>query len=73
MYELEPWGEERQDLATGIAIMHNALAHSVSAKAPLEYMPFLKKPDPKPQRESLLKETWNAICGMMARAVKKIP
>ncbi len=71
MYDLEPWAEERADFAAGTAIMHNAAAHGGKPRPPVEYMPFLKKEKPKPQRQSDMKAAWQAICDRMAAADKK--
>jgi hypothetical protein len=64
LYDLEPWGEERTDLATGIAISHNAAVHGVESKPPAKYMHYIdpERYEPKGQAEDDMKKTWDAIC-----------
>ena len=70
-YDLEPWGEERSDLAAGTTIMHLVAAAGVQPKAPLEYMPFLKRAAAKPQTEDEIRAAWSAICNVMASREKR--
>jgi hypothetical protein len=65
LYELEPWDAERSDYAMGTAIMHTVAAHGIAPKLPNEYMSFLQKAEPKPQKEADMKATWEAICRIM--------
>ena len=70
LYGLEPWGEERSDLAAGIAVMHNVAAHGTDPKAPADYMPYLQRAEnrrQRPQSQAAMKDTFAAICKMMDR------
>jgi hypothetical protein len=62
LYEMEPWADERSDLAAGIQIMHNVNAAGVDPRQPAEYMPYLRREPAKPQSEADIKQAFNAIC-----------
>lgn len=68
LYGIEPWADERSDLAAGIAVMHTVACHGGEAKAPHEYMPLLKRGPVKRQSEEDLQKTWDGICDTMERA-----
>lgn len=68
LYELEPWAEERSDLAAGITIMHNVAAHGAQAREPMKYMPFLRAyRREKPQSQEEMKAAFDAVCESMRR------
>ena len=55
LYELEPWADERADLAVGTAIAHVNACHGVEPKPPAEYMYYLHKAEPVEQSEEDMK------------------
>jgi hypothetical protein len=69
LYGLEPWGDERADLAAGTQIMYAAAFHGGQVKEPAEYMHHLRKQAAKAKRpatENKIKSIWRATCKMMA-------
>lgn len=70
---MEPWAEERADYAAGtIAAMINHESGVILEMA-RKYMPFLKKPEKRPQSEEEMKKTWGAICQAMERYEQLTP
>lgn len=67
LYGMEPWGDERRDLAMGRAIMYTLAAHGIEAKGPLEYMPLLKRGPVKRQSEDDIRKIWDGVCDAMER------
>ncbi len=54
-YEVEPWGEERADLRSGIvasvlANVHRDSKRRPSPYEPTDFMPFYTKPKPTPEQ-----------------------
>jgi hypothetical protein len=45
--------------------------HGRVPKEPIEYMPFLRRKELKPQSESQMKATWSVVCATMARLEKE--
>jgi len=71
LYDAEPWGEDRIDFAFGTAIMHNAAAHRMETRSPMDYMHYLRKQKrEKPQKEEDIQLAWNTICDGMERREK---
>lgn len=62
LYDLEPWAEERADIAAGIGVMHTVAAAGVKPRQPVDYMPYLQRDEPKPQSVEEQKAVVNAIC-----------
>jgi len=54
LYEMEPWADERMDLAVGTAIAWNAECHGLASKPPVEYMHYLKKDEPEVSERDLV-------------------
>jgi hypothetical protein len=71
LYGLEPWAEERTDLAAGIGVAHNLESHGLHAAHPREYMPYLQKPEPKMQSEAEMKEAFEQVCKAREEVGKK--
>ncbi len=67
LYDMEPWGEERSDLAAGVQIMHQASAAGVKPRAPIDYMPFLKREESKPQTQEEQMAEVDAINRMLEK------
>lgn len=66
-YGLEPWGEERSDLAAGVTIMHLAAAAGAKPKPPAEYMPYLQRRRARAQTEEEIRSAWDAVCRAMRK------
>jgi hypothetical protein len=70
LYGLEPWAEERADLAAGVAVMHNIACHGAEPKGPRDYMPYLRRQKlrrERPQSAGEMQKKWDAICETMER------
>jgi hypothetical protein len=65
LYDIEPWGDERSDLAAGGLVAATVAVHGGEPKPPSAYMPLLKKPKSKPQSEDSMKAVAAAICAAM--------
>jgi hypothetical protein len=64
LYELEPWADEREDLAAGEIVCATIAAAGGNPKGPRDYMPFLKRPETKPQSEDEMKRVAATVFGM---------
>ncbi len=54
-YQVEPWGEERDDLRSGIltsvlANVHRDVKRRPTPYEPVDFMPFYTKPKPTPEQ-----------------------
>jgi hypothetical protein len=68
LYAIEPWAEERTDLAAGIGIAYSAACHGAEPKPPREYMPYLKRAVEKKQSPADIQRAWDTVCDVMERA-----
>jgi hypothetical protein len=67
LYEMEPWGEERADIAAGILAGVIDKQEGKLLEIARKYMPFLKREPVKPQSEADMQKAWDAICNRMAK------
>ena len=67
LYGMEPWGEERADIAVGTAIANNMACHGVEPKEPAEYMEYLRKEQPQEQSEASMKATIGGLSKALER------
>ncbi len=67
LYGMEPWGDERRDLADGRKIGYMVAAHGGEPKSPQNYMPLLKHAPVKRQSEEDIQKAWDGICDVMER------
>jgi len=70
LYGVEPWGDERADLAAGVQIMHAAEFADKKSKPSIDYMPLLKREEPKPQSEEDMMKILDAACDAMEKREK---
>lgn len=62
---MEPWADERMDLAIGTAIANSNASHGVEPKPPRDYMHYLR-------REEQAKESPGDVTTKRARLVERI-
>lgn len=74
LYEMEPWADERSDLAAGRMTMHLVGALGKEARAPKEYMPLLERGVQKKrqQTEDDMKKIWSAASDAMQRRLDRL-
>lgn len=70
-YGIDPWGEERADLRSGMLCSLTDACHRTKGRPdpPLSYMPYVKALQaPKPQQsEEAMQAVWAEVCKKMGR------
>ena len=63
LYQRQPWGEERTDLAAGVQIMYAEAHRGIKPKQPAEYMPYLRRAREaeKPMSEETIVAAFTAL------------
>lgn len=62
-YQVEPWGEARADLRSGIIASTVANGYARKGTKPSDFMPFLQKPKPAEMSEDDIEAAINSLRG----------